>query len=124
MTANKNIEDAYSETGYCSLMHAVVNALQHHQHAIQRLLQFGAARRFVAVFQQIFQQQLILGDTLNRLEEISGERQLVTEFLLAGCEELRLALYLLAQSLGSRDILTIVTVQSKEHLALKKINVH
>lgn len=100
-------------------MHAVVDALQHHQHAIQRLLQFHAAGGLVAVLQQVLQQQLILGDPLNGLEEVGSERQLVAELLLAGREKLRLALYLLAQPLGPRDILAIITVQSKEHLALQ-----
>lgn len=38
----------YGETSYCNLMHRIVDALEHHQHTVQRLLQLPGTRSGVA----------------------------------------------------------------------------
>lgn len=57
-------EKTHRKSCDCNLMHRVVDTLQHHQHAVERLLQLLRARPGVAEFEQILEQQLILGDSL------------------------------------------------------------
>lgn len=60
------------EASYSDLVHRIVDALQNDQHAIQCFLQFFCTRSIVAETQQVLKEQLVLGDSLNRLQKISS----------------------------------------------------
>lgn len=67
----KNLQvNSYRKSSNCNLVHWIINALQHDQHTIQRLLELFGTWAVVAESQEIFQQKLILCDPLYWFQQI------------------------------------------------------
>lgn len=110
---------AYWESCYSHLVHGIIDAFQHNQHAVERLLQLLGAAAAVAEAQQILQQQLIFGDALHGLQKISGQRQLVTQSLLTLLQKQVGVDKRFTQTIRAWYILAIERVQPVEGITLK-----
>jgi len=79
---------AYPESCDGDLVHAVVDALDDNEHAVEGALQLGKDfGQVLRVLEQVLQQQLVLGDALHWFQQISAKRQLVIQLLLALSEK-------------------------------------
>ena len=83
---NENIErrlQPYLEACDCYLMHDIVDVFEDAQHGIERVLELLAAAVVQRVFQHLLEQQLVLGDALDRLQQVRAQGKLVVQLLLA-----------------------------------------
>ena len=64
-------------------MQGVVDSLDDHENRVQAQLQGVFRATIRGVGHEVLQQELILGESLNRLEEVGGEGELVTQLDLS-----------------------------------------